>query len=37
VIAIDIPEMMALRDRICREHGMEAKGHRVQIFASRRA
>lgn len=35
VITVDIPELIALRDRICREQGMEAQGHRLQIFASR--
>jgi Fur family ferric uptake transcriptional regulator len=33
---IDIPELLELRDRICRERGLEARGHRLQIFASGR-
>ena len=37
IITIDVPELRELRDRICREHGMVAKGHRLQIFASRKA
>ncbi len=32
VESIDIPELIALRDRICRERGLVAKGHRFQIF-----
>jgi Fur family ferric uptake transcriptional regulator len=27
------PELIALRDRICREHGWEPIGHRFQIYA----
>ena len=27
------PELIALRDRICREHGWESMGHRFQIYA----
>lgn len=27
------PELAALRDRICREHGWDAIAHRLQIFA----
>ena len=27
------PELIALRDRICREHGWDAIGHRFQIYA----
>jgi Fur family transcriptional regulator, ferric uptake regulator len=30
---IDIPELVELRDRICRERGLEPQGHRFQIFA----
>jgi Fur family transcriptional regulator, ferric uptake regulator len=33
VISIDVPELIALRDRICRERGLEPEGHRLQIFA----
>lgn len=35
VIPIDVPELVALRDRICREHGITPQGHRLQIFATR--
>jgi Fur family transcriptional regulator, ferric uptake regulator len=31
---IEIPELIQLRDRICRERGLTAQGHRFQIFAS---
>jgi Fur family ferric uptake transcriptional regulator len=34
VEAIDAPELLALRDRLCRERGLEARGHRFQVFAS---
>lgn len=30
---IHAPELVALRDRICRERGLEPRGHRFQIFA----
>ncbi|MBX3377708.1 MAG: transcriptional repressor [Phycisphaeraceae bacterium] len=30
---IDLPELIALRDRICRERGLEPRGHRLHIFA----
>lgn len=30
---LDIPELIELRDRICRERGLEPQGHRLQIFA----
>lgn len=31
--SIDVPELIALRDRICRERGLDPRGHRLQIFA----
>jgi len=34
VITIDIPELIELRDRICRERGLIAQGHRFQIYAA---
>lgn len=34
VIRIDVPELARIRDRICREMGLRADGHRFQIFAS---
>ncbi len=34
VIDLELPELVALRDRICREHGLEPEGHRLQIFAT---
>lgn len=30
---IDVPELLALRDRICRAYGLEPEGHRLQIYA----
>jgi len=33
-IPIDIPELVAIRERLCREHGLRAEGHRLQIFAT---
>jgi Fur family ferric uptake transcriptional regulator len=33
VETIDVPELIALRDRICRERGLEPRGHRLHIFA----
>lgn len=35
VIHIDAPELVALRDRLCAEHGLKSTGHRLQIFAVR--
>lgn len=35
VVEIDVPELIALRDRLCRERGLVAKGHRLQVFAVR--
>ena len=32
VEAIEVPELVALRDRLCRERGVVADGHRLQIF-----
>ncbi len=37
VISVEIPELIALRERLCREHGLIPKGHRLQIYASHRA
>lgn len=34
VEAIDIPELVEIRDRICRERGLEPQGTRFQIFAA---
>jgi len=31
--AIDVPELLELRDRICRERGLVPEGHRLQIYA----
>lgn len=35
VEAVQVPELLALRDRLCRERGLEPEGHRLQIFARR--
>ncbi len=34
IIPIEIPELIAIRDRICRERGLNPHGHRLQIYAS---
>ena len=34
IIPIEIPELVAIRDRICRERGLNPHGHRLQIYAS---
>lgn len=34
ILPIDVPELTALRERICRQHGLRALGHRLQIFAT---
>jgi Fur family ferric uptake transcriptional regulator len=31
---IDIPELLAIRERLCRQRGLEARGHRLQVFAT---
>ena len=33
VVTIEVPELVELRDRICRERGLVAQSHRFQIFA----
>lgn len=32
VVPIEVPELVELRDRLCRERGVVAEGHRLQIF-----
>lgn len=32
--SIDAPELVALRDRLCRERGLEARGHRFHVYAA---
>ena len=32
-IEIDVPELRALRDQVCRAHGLDPKGHKLTIFA----
>jgi Fur family transcriptional regulator, ferric uptake regulator len=33
VVPIEVPELIALRERLCRERGLVAQGHRFQVFA----
>jgi Fur family ferric uptake transcriptional regulator len=33
VIAVDVPELAAIRQAVCKARGLEAKGHRLMIFA----
>lgn len=33
-VAIEIPELRELCDRVCAKHGLTLKGHRLQVFAS---
>lgn len=33
VEAVEVPELIALRDRLCRERGLSPEGHRLQVFA----
>ncbi|MBC6953184.1 MAG: transcriptional repressor [Leptolyngbya sp. PLA2] len=37
VVRIDVPELIAIRDRICRQHGLEPRGHRLHVYAAPRA
>lgn len=36
VFTIEVPELIALRDRLCRERGLVAVGHRFQVYATAR-
>lgn len=31
--AVEVPELLALRDRLCRDRGLTPEGHRLQVFA----
>ncbi len=33
VISVSVPELTAIRDRLCAERGLTPKGHRFQVFA----
>lgn len=33
ILAIEVPELIAIRDHICKEHGLSPQGHRFHIFA----
>jgi len=35
IAPIDVPELAAIRDRICRERGLVAEGHRLVIYGRR--
>lgn len=35
VIAISVPELESIRERVCREHGLRPTGHNLQVFATR--
>lgn len=35
VEVLDLPELVALRDALCRVRGLRAEGHRLQIFATK--
>ena len=37
VIPIDAPELLALRDRLCAQHGLTPVGHRFTVYATRPA
>lgn len=36
VEAVEAPELLELRNRLCRERGLEPEGHRLQVFARSR-
>ncbi|MBL4590712.1 MAG: transcriptional repressor [Phycisphaerales bacterium] len=31
---LELPELVALRDRLCKERGLKVQGHRLQIFVT---
>lgn len=35
VIQIDVPELAAIRERICAQHGLSPTGHNLQIYATK--
>lgn len=35
IIQVDLPELAAIRDQLCRERGLRATGHRLIIYATR--
>jgi Fur family ferric uptake transcriptional regulator len=32
ITPVELPELAAIRDRVCREHGLEPEGHRLVIY-----
>lgn len=34
IIPIDVPELAAISERLCRERGLLVSGHRLQVFAT---
>ncbi len=35
ILSIEIPELRALTERVCEQHGLSPESHRLQIFAKR--
>lgn len=33
VLSVSVPELEAIRDRLCADRGLKAQGHRFQVFA----
>jgi Fur family ferric uptake transcriptional regulator len=33
MIPVDLPDLVEIRDRVCRERGLIPRGHRLQVFA----
>lgn len=36
IVAIDVPELITLRDRLCAERGLTPQGHRLMVYAAAR-
>jgi Fur family ferric uptake transcriptional regulator len=36
ITPVELPELAAIRDRVCREHGLEPEGHRLVIYGRAR-
>lgn len=36
ITTVEIPELGAIRERVCAEHGLKAQGHRLLIYATER-
>ncbi|MBL8744809.1 MAG: hypothetical protein JNK58_00475, partial [Phycisphaerae bacterium] len=35
IIPIELPELVAIRDRLCRDRGLRSTGHRFVVYASK--